>query len=277
MGLGVWGGLGLVGLAAAPAPPSAAGVRIALVSDVHMGDEQKKPDARRYRERFVQAIAAVNAARVDLVLMPGDLTEDGSAAQLQAFAALARGFQAPVCWVPGNHDIGAKAIAGKQAGPKAERLATYEQVLGPAFFVRTVAGIRVIGLASPLLGGGLPAEARQWALLEKELAAPVRTPTVLLTHYPPYNQAQDEPSDAYWNIEPAPRARLLALLERGGVSTILCGHLHRSQEFRGDGRVILVTGPVSFGLPKGKTPQGWTLVTLAADGTVTAAFQAIAD
>jgi hypothetical protein len=76
----------------------------------------------------------------------------------------------------------------------------------------------------------------------------------------------DEPGGEYWNVEPAPRARLLALLKRGGVHILLTGHLHRPLTNHLDGMVLVSTLPVSFGLPRALHVQGWTLVTLPGDG-----------
>ncbi|MES2464598.1 MAG: metallophosphoesterase, partial [Armatimonadota bacterium] len=56
-------------------PPPAA--RIALVSDTHtnFGTEGDQP---LYRERLAKVIAAVNGAGVDVVVVAGDLSENGT-------------------------------------------------------------------------------------------------------------------------------------------------------------------------------------------------------
>lgn len=270
----VVGTLGVCG-AAQPAAPAKA-VRIALVSDTHMG----KPGVETtplYRARFEKAIAAVNEAKVDLVVVAGDITEDGTEGEFKMFTELAKGFKAPMCVVPGNHDIGNKVFPGKSNGPDAERLALFEKLVGPSSFVKTIAGVRVIGVASPLFGSGQPAEASLWKMLEKELAAPKPGLALLLTHYPPYTDKADEPAVPYWNINNEPRARLIGLLERGGIRNILGGHLHKPLELRDAKFNICVTPPVAFGLPKGKQPQAWTLVTIGADGGLTREVRLIVD
>jgi hypothetical protein len=87
-------------------------------------------------------------------------------------------------------------------------------------------------------------------------------------HFPPFVTRADEP-DQYFNIDSAPRRRLLELLERGGVRTILAGHLHRPIEWRTESIHLIGAPPVSFGLPQGVQPVGWTLVTVAPDGSCT--------
>ena len=69
--------------------------------------------------------------------------------------------------------------------------------------------------------------------------------------------------------------RLLELLKKGGVSTYLSGHLHRPLTNRMDGMLLVTTGPVSFGLPRGKQPEGWTLVIVPAQGEARTEFRTI--
>jgi 3',5'-cyclic-AMP phosphodiesterase len=74
-------------------------VRIAQLSDVHVG-------ASRYREDLLQtAIGEINAAEPDLVVVAGDLTDDGYPDQYPAVKEALAPIACPriVC-VPGNHD-----------------------------------------------------------------------------------------------------------------------------------------------------------------------------
>ncbi len=257
-----------------PAREASAPVRIALLSDTHTtrGTNGLKP---LYRGRLDQVIAAVNAAKVDLVLIAGDLTEDGKPEELSDFQAQIKGFHAPVSYVPGNHDVGNKLIPGKGGTVSADRVAAFEKALGPSFYARQRAGVRVIGVNSPIFGSSFECEKVMWDFLEKELARPAASPVVALMHYPPFVKAADEGGGDYWNIEPEPRRRLLALLKQGGVKTVLTGHLHRDLTNRHDGILFLTTRPVSFGLPQGKQPEGWTLVTLPSQGEAQVVAQAI--
>lgn len=258
-----------------PAP-----IRIALVSDPHV-TRGTTEDQALYKNRFDKVIADVNAAGVDVVLIAGDLTQGGKPDEIADFAVQVRGFTAPARWVLGNHDVGAKILADKPGGVTGERVARLEAGLGSSFFAAVRGGgrLRIVGVNSALLGSGLGREADQWAFLETELAAkaPAGTTTLLLSHYPPFLTTADEPGGDYWNIEPAPRKRLLALCKKGGVSAVLSGHLHRPLRNRHEGIVYVTTHPVSFGLPRGKQPQGWTLVTVGASGNVEAESRNIAD
>ena len=85
-------------------------------------------------------------------------------------------------------------------------------------------------------------------------------------YYPPYVNKADEPGGGYWNIEPEPRARLLAALQRGGVKILLTGHLHYQATNHYEGMLIETTAAVSFGIPHPLAPEGWTLVTMQPKG-----------
>lgn len=256
-------------LPARSAPP----MRIALVTDTHL-TRGTKEDQPLYKGHLDTVIAQVNAAHVDLVLIAGDLTQGGKPEDESDFQAEIKGFQAPVWVVPGNHDVSGKHIPGKEGGVTPERVAAYEKAFGPSFWAKTLDGVRVIGLDSSLFGSGLPQEGDQWRFLESALDPSQSEPTLLLMHYPLYLKTADEPGGDYWNVEPAPRARLLALIKRNGhVLAVLTGHLHRLVVNRTPEGVLLYTSPpTSFGLPRGKQAEGWTLVTVPPGGPVTAEF-----
>jgi 3',5'-cyclic AMP phosphodiesterase CpdA len=246
--------------------PAKAPIRIALLSDTHVNANGTNDEQHLYRGRFEKAIAMVNTSRVDLVLFTGDLTQDGKADQIKDFLSQIKKLNAPVFYVPGNHDVGNKIIPGKGGTVTEARVAQFEKEMGPTFFSKTAAGVRIVGINSPLLGSGFEREQAMWAFLEKELGHPTPQPTIVFSHYPAFLKTPDEGGGDYWNMEPEPRKRLLALLKSGGVKTMLSGHLHRDLVNRWEGILFVSTRPISFGLPKGKQPEGWTLVTLPPEG-----------
>jgi 3',5'-cyclic-AMP phosphodiesterase len=248
--------------------------RIALVSDPHVNRTTNGANAT-FKAHFDKAIAAVNEAKVDFVLIAGDLTQSGKPEEMSDFKNQIKNFRAKVCYVPGNHDVGHKFNSGKSEGTVTrERLELYEKKLGVSFFAQKKSDVRIIGINSSILGSSFESENAQWKFLEKELAKPSRTPTILFMHYPPFLKTSDEPGGQYYNIEPEPRRRLLALLKQGGVKTVLTGHLHRQLVNRDDGILFITTPPVSFGLPKG-SPEGWTLIFLPDEGETKWEFRTI--
>lgn len=248
-----------------PAPaPRATGTptRIALVSDIHV-QQSTNEEKRLYPVRFAKTIEAVNAAQVDLVLIAGDLTEHGSPSELAEFRQKIKGFKAPVWFVPGNHDLGNKRMKGKKDETNFARNRAFELEMGRSFFVRKHAGVRVIGINSCIFGSGLPREKQMWEFLEEQLAKPSPLPTVLLQHHPPFLKSVDEAGGDYFNMEPYPRARLLALARQAEAKIILSGHLHRGLTNYYGRLPLLTTPPVSFSLAKGKQREGWTLLSIS--------------
>jgi|YelNatPaOPRAMG01_1025707.scaffolds.fasta_scaffold06401_1 predicted phosphodiesterase len=263
---------GLVGLLALPTEPAqllARPTRIALLADLHV-TAMTNDDLVAAHARLHRAIDQVNAAGVDLVLIAGDLTEFGSPGELRRLQEHLRAFKPPVWVVPGNHDVGNKRFQGltKPDSTSSWRVRLYESWLGRSYFARCRAGVRVIGLNSPILASGLPQERAMWTWLGQELAQPTSQPTLVLTHYPLFEERPDEPAHPYWNVDPEPRARLLATLAKAGVRAVLSGHLHRDLTNQFGQMLLLTTRPVSVGLPKGKQAEGWLLLTVPADGPI---------
>jgi len=247
--------------------------RVALLSDPHVNLATNGLNAE-FKGRFESAIKQVNAAKVDFVLIAGDLTQSGKAEEFAAFKKLVKRLKPPVLFVPGNHDVGHKFHSGQTNGTvTAERVADYEKVFGTSFFAKKVSGVRVVGINSSLLGSGLQRETEQWKFLEKQFGKVSPTPVILFMHYPLFVKAPDEPGGAYYNTGPEPRAALFNLLRQGGVKTVLTGHLHRSLSHELDGMKLITTPPISFGSPRGKQPEGWTLVTIFESGEVEQGFQ----
>ena len=74
-------------------------------------------------------------------------------------------------------------------------------------------------------------------------------------------------------MQPELRKRLLALVEQGGVRTVLTGHLHYPLTNRVDGILFLGNAATALGLPRGKQPEGWMLLTVPREGEVQFEFR----
>lgn len=242
--------------------------RIALVSDVHTTNG-KEGDQPLYHGRMERVIAGVNAAHVDVAVIAGDLTEHGTDAEFHSFQNQIKKLTVPVLLVPGNHDVGNKPLPGEAGAVTPERVQHYEKRFGPSFWSKVLAGVRFVGINSLLMGTGFDRERDQWSFLESELVKPISIPTVVVSHQPPYLKTIDEPGGTYWNIEPEPRARLMHLLAEGNVAAVLSGHIHYPLVNYAYGILFLTTPPAAFGLPHGKQPEGWTLVTIRTGPSVT--------
>jgi alkaline phosphatase D len=246
--------------------------RIAFVSDTHVNLRTNESEMA-YNRRFDQAIAEINAAKVDLVLIGGDLTDDGTREQMALFKQKVKQLKAPVLFVPGNRDVGVVGIGDIKTSITPEKVRLFAKELGPNWFVREKAGVRVVGINSCLFGSGFKEEEDQWKFLEKELAKPHAKPTLLLEHYPLFILMVDEPRLSTRNVQPELRKRLLALARQGGVRTVLTGHLHLLFTNRMDGILFLGNATTAYGLPRGMQPEGWLLLTVPRQAEVQFEFQ----
>ena len=248
--------------------------QFALLSDSHLNHAKTVDDAN-FTSHFEKAIEQVNAADVDFVLIAGDLTQSGKPDEFSLFRAEITKFHVPVWYVPGNHDIGNKfSLSGKDEHVTLSRMETYEKQMGPSWFTANCAGVHIICINSSNLGSGFEEEKQMWKFLEKELATSAKVPTILLMHYPFFLKDPVEQGD-YWNVEPAPRERLLGILKKGKVKMVLSAHLHKPLVNDQDGILFVTAGATSFGIPAGKQPEGWTLITILKNGKTTVTFQAI--
>ena len=244
---------------------AAAATRIAFLSDTHVNLRTNEPGTD-YNRRFDEAIAEVNAAKVDLVLIAGDLTDGGKREQMELFKQKAKQLKAPVLFVPGNHDVGMVGNGETKTSITPGKVKLFEQALGPNWFVQEKAGVRVVGINSCLFASGFKEEEDQWKFLEKEMAGPHKKPTLLLEHYPLFIKSVDEPRVGTWNVQPEQRKRLLALLRQAQVRAVLSGHLHYPITNRLDGILFLGNTTTAFGLPRGKQPEGWMLLSVPREG-----------
>jgi len=253
-----------------PAASDSILARVALLSDPHLSTSTNETGLRHMRN-FDRAIAAVNAAAPDFVLIAGDLTEDGTAEQFACYKQRAAQFMGPVIVVPGNRDVGHPGNDNRKRTVTPERVKSFGDV-GPNWFTTNLAGIRVVGLNACLFGTGLPEERQQWRFLKNELSTKPAPPTLLLQHFPLFTLSADEPANG-WNVPPAPRQMLLNLATTAGVRAVLSGHLHYPIVHRTNGILFLSNPATSFGLPPILQPAGWTLLSFTAQGEIRPEFQ----
>ncbi|MEN2979343.1 metallophosphoesterase [Tistrella bauzanensis] len=245
-------------------------MRIALVSDTHLADR-----ATAFVANWRVLAGLINADAPDLVVHLGDITVDGAgdpAEHTQALAELAR-LHAPLLAVPGNHDLGDNPPAPGMAVSSLvlpARLAAYDAAFGPDRWQRDLAGFRLIGINAQLLGSGLDAEADQFAWLDAALATADR-PVGLFLHKPLFRDAPDDTEIHVRYVPAAPRARLLALLDRVDLRFVISGHAHQARRLHRGGVEHLWMPSTAFIIPDavqeriGDKRVGYALLTLAPD------------
>jgi hypothetical protein len=112
-------------------------LRVAQLTDFHLGKAQHGDAVRRH---LLRAIAEINALRPDLVLVTGDLVEQGRNPSLAEHAAgFLRTLAPPVVVIIGNHDYGHFPTMGAQREPD-EGYFNFARALHPNRTLRFVLG-----------------------------------------------------------------------------------------------------------------------------------------
>lgn len=201
-------------------------------------------------EKVVELVRAEQPA-IDLLLMTGDISQDGTVQSYQAFRQISEPLGAPVRWLPGNHDEWAQMHKAAQGS----------DVLVP---VTDIGRWRVTMLNSEVEGcvfGHL--EDDQLQLLEQSLSeAPDRHHLVCLHHHPvPIGCAWMVPIGLHNAVA------LFAVLDRyPQVRAVLWGHVHQAFDQVREGVRLLATpstciqfapGSEDFGLDTAAPGYRW--------------------
>ena len=183
-------------------PAAFDGVRIAQISDLHVGPQT----SRRFLERVADA---VRRATPDIIAVTGDVVDD-RAEDVPWYAAAFARLEAPlgVYVIPGNHDI----YAGWDAVARSLRQRTDATILvnDARLVERRGARLAIVGTGDPAAGGGHGFKPNETAApdVDRALAhVPAATTIVAFAHNP-----------ALWP----------GLAERG-VALTLSGHTHWGQ------------------------------------------------
>jgi len=145
-------------------PRSRKDISLAVVSDAHVTPARKGTWKVLHRsvERLSSALQAAERRGIDAVLVPGDLTRDGTPEEFDAVNRLVSGIDVPVLSVPGNHDP-APAYSANSPVPAPN----WREVPSATPFCHSVGDVDVIGLDSATAatgsdGGVVGPEQRAW-------------------------------------------------------------------------------------------------------------------
>src|SRR5947207_12757305 len=84
-------------------------LRIVQISDIHLfGGKEKTLLGVNTQESFQAVVDLLQAdeKKPDLILLSGDLSQDGSESSYLRLAEILKDFMLPIYYVPGNHDDG---------------------------------------------------------------------------------------------------------------------------------------------------------------------------
>lgn len=216
---------------------------IAQLSDPHIGTGPGFLEGRMDTEAALRrAVAHVGAMQPspDLVLLTGDLTERGSAAEYAVVADALAPLSMPVYAVPGNHDdpkVARDALTRcMPVAPDApEGACCYHLRHGDLHLVAldTVVPKRSHGALHPA----------QLAWLERALQACRGEPVLIFMHHPPLPTGI-EAMDAC-SLTTGADALAALVRDHGSVQGLLCGHLHRPVQMQFGGAPLHVAPSVA--------------------------------
>ncbi len=228
---------------------------IAQLSDIHI-----RPDGQLYKglvdsnRMFAQAIQHLGQLdrRPDLVLISGDLVDEGTPGEYDMLLRLLRELTIPFVVLPGNHD-------SREALRRAFRGHTYLPIAGPLDFCIDDHPVRIIGLDSCVAGrhhGELDSASLRW--LRDVLSAERTKPTLVFLHHPPFVCGIPY-LDEYSLREPAALEAVIA--GAANVEAVLCGHVHRVMFRRWANTVIAAcpstTTQIALQMRHGASPQSF--------------------
>lgn len=208
---------------------------IAQLTDTHL-----KPGGRPAYGRvdtaglLTAAVDYVNAfvPEVDAVILSGDLTDTGSAAEYAVLRPLLDRIRAPWYAVPGNHD---------RADEMRTAFGDVVPYVDAADFAACLIDhlpVRLIGLDSSVAGvpWGMVGGA-QLAWLDRVLTAGAGRPTLVFVHHPPF-----ETGIGHMDVQNLKDGtELIAVLRRHPqVLHLACGHVHRAIDTVLDGVAVSI-------------------------------------
>ncbi len=259
-----------------PAPAGALVASFATMNDLHVGEVQfggvpgivnevllaSDTEVPYWRFMNEDAIAEINDAGVDAVIIKGDIADRGLRDQLLDARELLGRLRPPWHAFMGNHDT-----YGRWAGEHNDGYALLDQPPLPRAI--DLAGWRLLLIDSVVPGqhsGRLPPERLAWLADALADTARTATPTIILMHHQPVPPEFAHGMVNSIGIAPADSVQLFTLLgAHPHVAAVLCGHTHRNRirRYPESGRVPFVEVQSTKDYP-----GGWAHYRLYDDGTM---------
>ena len=210
--------------------------KFAILSDVHV------TPGNANEANLIAAVDEINVSDADVVIMSGDLTNEGSDVQLRNVKSILDRITKPLYVIPGNHENNWSQSACK----------TFTDLWGNDRFAFTTGNLVVIGMnCGPFMkmgDGHIKQEDLIW--LDKTLAEMVKPGMKVLSinHYPILDDL-----DNYRDY--------VDILKKYPVITHQCGHYHRWRLYETDG----INGVMVRALDMGNGDYGYTLMDVDLD------------
>ena len=227
---------------------------IAQITDCHVVEPGElvadRVDSAATLRRTVAQIAALPTPP-DLVVVTGDLVNDGLPAQYDRFQEIVGALSVPLVAVPGNHDdrgeLRARFPGLPRGGPD-----------DPIDHVLDLGPLRLVFLDTLVpgsIGGAVHTDQLAW--LDRVLTEAADRPTLVFQHHPPFVTGIGFMDDEAFGGTPEYAA---TLARHPQVELVSCGHIHRSIVHRFAG-TIACTWPatcVTLDLGLGDAPIRYT-------------------
>ncbi|MCY7393417.1 MAG: 3',5'-cyclic-AMP phosphodiesterase [Leptolyngbyaceae cyanobacterium CAN_BIN12] len=236
---------------------------VAQITDTHLfADDQTKLLGLQTFASFQAVIEQLKSLerRPDLLLLTGDLSQDGTAKSYEVLQEMLSPLAIPAYWVPGNHDCPKTMAQVLTRSPISSQKSIY---VGPW---------QIVLLDSSVPGcvhGYLSADSLKW--LDQELIQSHGAPTLIAFHHPPFlsgsNWMNDigllNPEDFFEVCDRHPHVKL-----------VLFGHIHQDfsrqrhqVHYLGTPSTCIQFKPNSINFTLDEEQPGLRLVTLYPDGT----------
>ena len=194
-------------LLAVMAISASAQTRIALLADLHVSP------GNRNSQKLKEVVEEINASQAQIVIVAGDLTNEGSDEELKCVKGILDGLKKPQFVVPGNHEDQWSQSACKR----------FVDMWGSDRFVTELDGMVIVGInRGPYMkaaDGHIKQEDLTW--LDETLSKHKDKRVISVNHYPITYEDLDN-YDQYIN-----------LLSKYRVAVHLCGHHHTFKHYRG--------------------------------------------
>ncbi len=250
------------------------------LSDTHLfGDDSRHygvVDTEAALSRALDQFSGI--AELDLLVLSGDLSDDGSPRSYQKLLSIVEPWAAErrthVIYAMGNHDLRASFRqvlgSGHGTGTATNAIDPTPSSSGPVDAVSTLGPWRIVTIDSSVPGAGYgELESGQLAWLAEVLATPAEAGTVLVIHHPP--------APAYTPLLQALELYnpedLLDAIGGGDVRVILSGHYHHPLHQTFAGIPVIVTPGIANaadvlapeGTERAMVGSGGTLVTVVGE------------
>lgn len=218
-------------------------VTIAHISDPHVGSPYFVPNLMN------RVIVELNELRPDVVIVSGDLTNEGYRQEYKNWIAYRERIEAPVYTVPGNHDA-------RNVG-----YLHFEELIGSRHWTADVQGVRIVGADSSepdLNEGQIGRERYGW--IREQFAVPADLKVFVLHHHlipvPGTGRERSTVTDA---------GDLLEVLITSGVDIVLSGHKHVPYVWRLEDLYVANAGTVASLRLRGYTKPCYNVLEFEGD------------